>query len=265
MQLDAAPRFEGGRRTRGEVRDKNPLISIITVVFRDKEELERILNNVFGFDTSEFELIVIDGGSRDGTVELLRQWDEKIDYWLSEPDSGIYDAMNKGIGAARGAYILHLNAGDRLKFIPRVILTQCLNEGVDVASFPVLMDQGEIFYPKTGFRLRIDNTWHHQGTFYCRASHLGYNTQYRVFGDLDLNQRMLKNGRKVKLFGQVVSHHLNNGISMSRDDFHEVYRSIRDNFGTPYVPIAFAWFKYKGMRQRGKRLVTFVTSALVKS
>lgn len=86
MQQDTIQRLEGGRRKRGDVRAKQPLVSIITVVFRDKEELKNILNNVFEFDTSEFELIVIDGGSRDGTVELLRQWDEKIDYWLSEPE-----------------------------------------------------------------------------------------------------------------------------------------------------------------------------------
>lgn len=260
MQQGPTQRFEGGRRTRAQARERKPLVSIITVVFRDKEELECILHNVFGFNTSDFELIVIDGGSNDGTVELLQQWDEKIDYWLSEPDSGIYDAMNKGISAAHGEYILHLNAGDRLKHLPRANLAQCLAEGVDVATFPVLMDHGEMYRPKTGFLLRIDNTWHHQGTFYFRARHLGYNAQYRVFGDLDLNQRMLKNGRIVKLFDQVVSHHLNNGVSMSRADFHEVYKSIRDNFGPQYVAIAFLWFKYKGMRQRGKRLATYLVS-----
>ncbi|MGC1869512.1 MAG: glycosyltransferase [Acidobacteriaceae bacterium] len=265
MQQGPIQRFEGGRRTRGEALDRKPLISIITVVFRDKEELQGILNNVFEFDTNEFELIVIDGGSNDGTVELLQQWDEKIDYWLSEPDSGIYDAMNKGISAAQGDYVLHLNAGDRLKHLPRVALAQCLTEGVDVASFTVLMDQGEIYRPKTGFLLRIDNTWHHQGTFYSRTRHLGYNIQYRVFGDLDLNQRMLKNGRIVRLFDQVVSHHLNNGISMKRTDVHEVYKSIRENFGRPYVAIAFLWFKYKGMRQRGKRLASYLASGIAKS
>lgn len=265
MQQGPTQRLEGGRRTRGEVLDSKPLVSIITVVFRDKEELRGILTNVFEFDTNEFELIVIDGGSNDGTVELLQQWDDKIAYWLSEPDSGIYDAMNKGISAARGEYILHLNAGDRLKHLPRMALAQCLSEGVDVASFPVLMDHGEMYRPKTGFLLRIDNTWHHQGTFYFRARHLGYNAQYRVFGDLDLNQRMLKSDRTVRLFDQVVSHHLNNGVSMRRTDVHEVYKSIRDNFGAPYVAIAFLWFKYKGMRQRSKRLTTFLTSGMRKS
>lgn len=265
MQDVTIQRFEGGRRIRGKALDRNPLISIITVVFRDKEELESILKNVFEFDTNDFELIVIDGGSKDGTVELLRQWDHKIDYWVSEPDSGIYEAMNKGISAAHGKFILHLNAGDRLKHIPLKDLTQCLAQGVDVASFPVLIDEGEIFRPKTGFLLRIDNTWHHQGTFYSRATHLGYNARYRVFGDLDLNQRMLKNGRVVRLFDQVVSHHLNNGISMRRLDVHEVYKSIRDNFGAPYVAVAFLWFKYKGMRQRGRRLANYLASGVSKS
>ena len=101
--------------------------------------------------------------------------------------------------------------------------------------------------------------------FIRRVQHLGYNAQYRVFGDLDLNQRMLKNDKNVRLFDQVVCHHLNNGISMSRADFHEVYRSIRDNFGTPYVAIAFLWFKYKGMRHRGKRLANYLSSSVAKS
>ena len=112
------------------------------VLFRDREECIRLLNNIFTFDPSQFELIVIDGFSEDGTVEVLQQWDDKIDYWLSEMDSGIYDAMNKGIAAAHGEYIFHLNAGDTLKSIPSEALAACLKDEVDVASFAVTSDHG---------------------------------------------------------------------------------------------------------------------------
>jgi glycosyltransferase involved in cell wall biosynthesis len=264
MQTDHASK-SGGKRMKGILPQNSadrPLVSIIVVAFQDREEVAALIENIAPYRGQDLELVIIDGGSDDGTLELLQARNDAVDHWLSEPDSGIYDAMNKGLEAARGAYILHLNAGDRLKCIPRETLAKCLTEGVDVASFPVLMDHGEMFYPKTGFLLRIDNTWHHQGTFYCRARHLGYNTQYRVFGDFDLNQRMLKNGRMVRLFDQVVSHHLNNGISVSGVGFHEVYRSIRDNFGTSYVAIAFVWFKYKGMLQRGKRVSNYLASRL---
>lgn len=260
MQSDAMSRLEGGRRMRGEARKKAPVLSIVTVIFQAKEECQKLLKNIFEFDHDVFEMIIIDGGSTDGTVEVLRQWDEKIDYWLSEPDSGIYDAMNKGIAVAWGEYILHLNEGDRLKFIPRDSLIKCLTQGVDVAAFPVSIDCGEIFQPRTGFPMRFTNTWHHQGTFYRRGRHLSYDARYRVFGDFDLNQRMLKSGRTVRLFDQVVSCHRDGGISASGAGLHEVYRSVRDNFGARYIALLFLRFKYKGIQQRVKRLHWWLSS-----
>jgi glycosyltransferase involved in cell wall biosynthesis len=253
MQSGTIRRQEGGRRIRGDIRAEQPLVSIIMVVFRAREELKNLLDNVFGLDTSGFELIVVDGGSQDGTVELLRYWDEKIDYWVSEPDSGIYDAMNKGIAAAQGEYILHLNEGDRLTSLPHEALAMCLAQGVDVASFPVITE-GEIFYPRTGFLLRIVNTWHHQGTFYRRSRELGYDARYRAMGDFDLNQRLFKSGKTVRLFDQVVSCHRNDGISAGKIALRELYRTIRKNFGTPYVVLAFLRFKYLGLRQRAQQL-----------
>ena len=80
----------------GELRAEPSLVSIVVVLFRDRQECIRLLQNISSFDPREIELIVIDGGSDDGTVEVLQKWDDKIDYWLSEPDSGIYDAMEQG-------------------------------------------------------------------------------------------------------------------------------------------------------------------------
>ncbi|HVG27639.1 MAG TPA: glycosyltransferase, partial [Acidobacteriaceae bacterium] len=95
-----------------------PLVSVIAVVFRDRVELQKIVESVAPFRSERLELIVIDGGSKDGTLEFLQSNGEEIDFWMSEPDRGIYDAMNKGIQAARGEYVLHLNAGDRLRAVP---------------------------------------------------------------------------------------------------------------------------------------------------
>lgn len=94
--------------------DKTPLISVITINFNDRVGLERTFESVFNQTFQDFEYIVIDGGSNDGSKELIEQNTEKISYWISEPDKGIYNAMNKGISVAKGDYLLFLNSGDIL-------------------------------------------------------------------------------------------------------------------------------------------------------
>lgn len=93
---------------------KSPFLSIITINFNNKEGLAATLQSVFAQTFADFEYIVIDGDSTDGSVELLEQHAAQLDYWVSEPDAGIYAAMNKGIKAARGNYLLFLNGGDEL-------------------------------------------------------------------------------------------------------------------------------------------------------
>ena len=264
-EMGISTRSEGGRRIWGELRAERPMVSIIMVLFRDREECIRLLNNIFTFDPRQFELIVIDGGSDDGTADVLREWDDKIDYWLSEPDSGIYDAMNKGVAAARGEYVFHLNAGDTLKSIPIETLTECLKDQVDIASFAVMTDDGETFHPETGFLLRIVNTWHHQGTFYRRSPDMAYDTAYKIYADFDLNQRLLKSGKKVKLFRQVVSMHGTGGMSHSGLNEHENYRAIRKNFGLHYVVVRHLWTHYQALRRATKRLLVYVLSLMGKS
>lgn len=265
MSVKKSQRLEGGRRSRKESDARRPIVSIIIVLFRDREECIRLLENMLAFDHRDVELVVIDGGSDDGTVEVLQQWNDKIDYWLSEPDSGIYDAMNKGIAAARGEYILHLNAGDTLKFIPSETLATCLRDQVDVASFSVETDRGEIFRPETGFMLRILNTWHHQGTFYRRTPELLYDTRYRIYADFDLNQRMQKSRKKVRLFPDVVSHHRKDGVSEDGRNLHEMYPIIYRNYGVLYAAILFLWPYYQALRRATKRVLVYLLSLIGKS
>lgn len=89
-----------------------PLISIITITYNDKEGLESTFKSVFNQTWKEFEYVVIDGGSTDGSVDVIKDFEKEIDYWISEPDKGIYNAMNKGIKVANGEYLLFLNSGD---------------------------------------------------------------------------------------------------------------------------------------------------------
>lgn len=91
---------------------KNPLISIITVSYNAVETIEQTILSVINQSYTNVEYIIIDGGSSDGTVEVIKRYVDKIAYWVSEPDRGIYDAMNKGIKAATGDWINFMNCGD---------------------------------------------------------------------------------------------------------------------------------------------------------
>jgi len=93
-----------------------PLISVITVVKNGAATLRDTLESVYSQTYANIELIVIDGGSDDGTVDILREHDERIDIWVSEPDGGIYDAMNKALDMASGKYVHFLNADDHYTF-----------------------------------------------------------------------------------------------------------------------------------------------------
>ena len=89
-------------------------LSIITVNYNNAPGLAKTIDSVVGQRCNEFEYIVIDGGSTDGSVDVIRKFEDKIAYWISEPDSGIYQAMNKGIVRAKGQYCQFLNSGDYL-------------------------------------------------------------------------------------------------------------------------------------------------------
>ena len=87
-------------------------ITVITVTFNAREALERTIQSVIRQDYSALEYIIIDGGSQDGSLELIKQYSPQLAHWTSEPDRGIYDAMNKGIACAQGEYCIFMNAGD---------------------------------------------------------------------------------------------------------------------------------------------------------
>lgn len=95
--------------------DAGPLVSIVTPCFNAAGTLRRTLDSVFGQTYPQIEVIVIDGGSTDGTAEILCEYAGRLAHWVSEPDRGIADAFNKGVGAARGALIGILNADDWLE------------------------------------------------------------------------------------------------------------------------------------------------------
>jgi glycosyltransferase involved in cell wall biosynthesis len=98
-----------------DLKVKMSLVSIITVTYNSEKYLEKTIQSVVGQTYSDIEYIIIDGASKDNTVEIIKKYEKEIDYWISEPDNGIYDAMNKGIKAAKGDIIGIINSDDWLE------------------------------------------------------------------------------------------------------------------------------------------------------
>lgn len=204
----SGPSIEGGLRTRGILKKDRvgkPLVSVITVVFNGAETLEHTIQSVIKQGYDNIEHIVIDGGSTDRTTDILRSYDDNIDYWVSEKDAGIYDAMNKGIALARGKYIGMLNADDY--FADASALERIIRplEGSDVdAVFSCLdivspnnLDRVLRRYRVSSFSpfmLRIGVMPPHP-TFYCKKSCYEkagpYRTDYRIAADFEMMVRLL--------------------------------------------------------------------------
>lgn len=104
---------------------KKMKFSIITINYNDSDGLERTIKSVISQSFKDFEFIVIDGGSTDASVDIIKKYEDKIDYWVSEPDGGIYNAMNKGVFHAHGEYCIFMNSGDC--FVSDVVLSRFMD------------------------------------------------------------------------------------------------------------------------------------------
>ena len=116
IDFTESPNFDGGLRKKGlfknDTEDK-PLITVITVVLNSEQYLEESIKSLHQQKYDNYEHIVIDGCSTDKTLEIIKKYDSKIDYWSSKKDHGIYDAFNQGMRLARGRYIGFLNSDDK--------------------------------------------------------------------------------------------------------------------------------------------------------
>ena len=119
--LESLPRpieiLDGGLRTRGYYKTNalpKPRISVVTVVLNGEKHLEQTIQSVINQTHANLEYLVVDGGSTDGSLEIVRKYEYAIDYWVSEADSGIYSAMNKGVALSTGDWLSFINADDFL-------------------------------------------------------------------------------------------------------------------------------------------------------
>ena len=202
----------GGGKKGGLVKKSSPgipLISVITVVHNAENMLESAIREVRNQTYSNKEHIIIDGGSTDGTVGILRRNNNEIDYWLSEIDNGIYDAMDKGVEAASGTWLYFLGVDDVFysrDTLESIFLGREIPGDLDMVLGNVYND-GRLFKSRFNRSLYLKNTVHHQGVFYrrhvfdrfryCEPRSSGHHKRYyRISGDYRLNLMLFLQGAK---------------------------------------------------------------------
>ena len=151
----------------------NKKLSIITINYNNLEGLKRTVESVINQTWQEFEYVVIDGGSTDRSAEYIESQSNRIDYWVSEPDKGIYNAMNKGIAKATGEYLLFLNSGD--DFVDVKVLEENYTHLIknDIICFNINVENQNGFFVKKcpeqlTFSFFFNDTLPHQSTFIKR-------------------------------------------------------------------------------------------------
>ncbi len=167
---------------------KTPFLSIITVSLNNLVGLQKTMESVFSQDFRDFEYILIDGASTDGSLQLIKSNKERLGHWVTEPDTGIYNAMNKGITASKGEYLLFLNSGDVLinKFALSEFIQHPQFKG-DIIYGDYKFDDGEKVYPDILYPAYfIKTSLPHQSTFFKKEvfNLMGmYNENYKISAD----------------------------------------------------------------------------------
>lgn len=168
-----------------------PRFTVITVCYNDKQGLERTICSIINQTYTDYEYIIIDGGSTDGTTDLIKQYNEHVTFWISEPDNGVYDAMNKAIDYATGEHCIFMNAGDC--FFDNQVLFQVAQYGnqydlgVGISSNTSHETKSQKVYPPKNLSSLFWENYSviHQAAF-MRTSMLKerkYDTNYRIVAD----------------------------------------------------------------------------------
>jgi glycosyltransferase involved in cell wall biosynthesis len=185
----------GGRRTHGLAPNSGakPLVSIVTVVWNGAATLERTIQSVLAQTHPAIEYIILDGGSTDGTLDIIKRYEDRLDLWVSAKDKGIYDAMNKGIAQCTGEWVGLINADD---WYPNDAVASAMaavngSPQVNIVHGDILIHYpngaSKVKHPKiNGFLLKHWEMVLNHPSFFVRRSYYDgrpFNTGFRVGGD----------------------------------------------------------------------------------
>ena len=240
----------------------SPLISIIIATYQSKATLQRCIDSVAWQIYPHKELLVIDGGSNDGTVEILKQNSQKIDYWISEPDRGIYHAWNKALGQSHGDWVCFLGADDYLwdehvleqmaphlsRAFPavRVVYGQVVRVNKSGVVLDILGGPWPTLHAAllVGDMLNIHQAmFHHRSLFEVRGK---FDESFRIAGDYDLLLRELLGGQAEYVPCRVAAMQ-HGGISSIPSSkvvmIREIKRAMERNGVKPPIKSYMAWLR----------------------
>ena len=195
----------------------NVKISVVTICYNAESIIEDTIKSVVNQTYPNIEYIVIDGGSTDGTVEIVKKYDSRISYWLSEPDGGIYDAMNKGIKAATGKWINFMNAGDSFHSANSISeAVKMLNEDSIVAYGNTLLLYSfgpKLKIPDSLEKIKQKMVFGHQATFVRTSYHKAhlFDTTFRSSGDYKFFYDTYSMGAKFQYIPVTIANYLTEG------------------------------------------------------
>lgn len=180
-----------------------PKVTVVTVTFNCENDIENTIQSVINQDYPNIEYIIVDGVSKDNTMNIINKYRDRISKIVCEPDKGVYDAMNKGIKYASGSWINFMNAGDR--FSDSQVISRCFEQPVD--GFKVIYGLTKYFYEDGSFEWHKTPAWErlpwtmpryqpycHQAVFYeiSDKADCNYDLHYRIEADYDVSCKYWK-------------------------------------------------------------------------
>ena len=209
-----------------------PKITIVTVTYNAEAYLEQTIQSVLGQNYPNLEYIIIDGASTDGTVDIIKKYEKQIDYWVSEPDDGIYYAMNKGIDVATGEWINFMNAGD--SFCDKNILLEIFNNLEK--SVEIIYGDTQFIYPQEpeknftlkaqSLRKALDIAPSGHQSFFLKTSLMKkykFDTFLELGSDRNLMIKLSKEKYEYKILPFTVSKYLQNDEGSCRKNRIKTY------------------------------------------
>jgi putative colanic acid biosynthesis glycosyltransferase len=216
----------------------NPTISIVTVVYNGEKFLEKTIQSVLSQTYKNIEYIIIDGGSTDGTLDIIKRYEDKIDYWVSEVDKGIYDAMNKGALVASGDFINYLNADDRFNndtTLENIVKNIDTLDSVYYTRASVISEKVCWLYPEKKvidyqkwLKLNLPN---HQTMFFPKSFYKKYfyDLRLKIGADDDYKLYAIKN-HNVQFIDIISVEFLRGGVSSNHNDFKLFKQRLKESY-----------------------------------
>jgi len=239
-----------------------PTVTFITVVYNGEKELESTIQSIINQTYPNIEYVVIDGGSKDGTVDVIKKYRDKISYFISESDKGLYDAMNKGIKASTGDYLWFMNAGDLVysnDILEKIFINQNSTPDVIYGETEMIDNNGKSIGMR---RLKAPETltWKslqwgmvvcHQSFIVKREKCIPYDLHFRIASDINWMIKVLKQSEHIFNTHLILAKFKTSGLSYNNipTSLKERFRIMIKNYGLvktvfnhAIIAVKFFWY-----------------------